>query len=1218
MRENHVKTSFAVPASSAWDSGLRKKGIWGSIACHRAVLTTAVTALLPSAHALAQCAVAPAALSISSGSCSDPASTTRESAGSAPVVEVSGSGAYSGTSVILNATGSGYGAHATGGGKITLTGTSLNSTSITTDGADGHGLHAEDGGQITGSNTIVYTNGAGAYGARAIGRGSSVSLVDSELNTALDGAHGAYAASGGAINLTRTNVTTLGAGASAVFTDTGGAITLDDLSTFSYGDNAPGAAASGVGSRLTLNNAYVNVYGNGSPGLSAAAGGQIDVDGSAIVTGDYYGNIVIANSPGILARGAGSVVRVIRGATSATYGANSPGLWADAGGRIAFAGYGVFTYQPSSPGAAASGGSTIALTGTIVRTSGPSGAGVLVTDAGSVTVADTEITTGFRTTGGNPPALQFPDTEIGLEAHGADVVGAGSQLQAERTSITTNGDGAIGVRVSQGAVASIVGGAITTRGADTVALGGADGARATDVGSRIALSGTSVTTTNANAVGLHAMAGGTITATDAKVATQGQNAFGASAQDAGSAITLTGTAMTTAGNAAHGVAAANGGTVTASGTTVAVSGAGSAAIHLTGGTASTVSVTGGSLSAAHGAIVLAEGGTGIVSISGGTAVTPAVVDGRLLLARVTENAAGTPSDLTLNIANMPSLAGDIVVDPSALAYRLVSSNWTGNLALTGSGNTASADLSASQWTGDLQADAGNTADVALAQSSVWTGMARNATDVSIDALSVWNVTGDSNATGTVANAGLVQFVARPGAYSTLTVGNYTGIAGSRIGFNTYLGADNSPTNLLVINGGQATGTTSVIVSNTGGAGAQTVADGIRLVQVSGGGTTAASAFTLGQRVAAGAYEYQLFRGGSTDPNDWFLRSHLVAAPTDPAAPSGTEIPLYRPEVALYTPIPAIARQMGLATLGTLHERVGEEENLRDAPAPRTYANGVWGRVFGQRVRNRWSGTVDASATGNLVGFQTGLDIFRRTTDSGHRDHAGVYLAYSDYHSESVRGFALGTQDLTVGQLSMNGPSVGGYWTHFGPSGWYLDAVFQGSWYDAKATSLYGAGLSTHATAYAGSLEAGYPVHFGRDGDWLIEPQAQIVYQGVSVDRSRDQYSSVDWDAGAAWTARLGARLQYTKRDGRGTLWQPYARINLWHAFSGTDSALFGQSSPSVEARFGNTALEVGAGVTAQVNRKLSFYGQASYRWSVGGGRNPQSATAGMAGVRFNW
>ncbi|KNB22872.1 hypothetical protein ACH55_23825, partial [Salmonella enterica subsp. enterica serovar Typhimurium] len=268
-------------------------------------------------------------------------------------------------------------------------------------------------------------------------------------------------------------------------------------------------------------------------------------------------------------------------------------------------------------------------------------------------------------------------------------------------------------------------------------------------------------------------------------------------------------------------------------------------IHLTGGTASTVSVTGGSLSAAHGAIVLAEGGTGIVSISGGTAVTPAVVDGRLLLARVTENAAGTPSDLTLNIANMPSLAGDIVVDPSALAYRLVSSNWTGNLALTGSGNTASADLSASQWTGDLQADAGNTADVALAQSSVWTGMARNATDVSIDALSVWNVTGDSNATGTVANAGLVQFVARPGAYSTLTVGNYTGIAGSRIGFNTYLGADNSPTNLLVINGGQATGTTSVIVSNTGGAGAQTVADGIRLVQVSGGGTTAASAFTLG-------------------------------------------------------------------------------------------------------------------------------------------------------------------------------------------------------------------------------------------------------------------------------------------------------------------------------------------------------------------------------------
>jgi outer membrane autotransporter protein len=270
------------------------------------------------------------------------------------------------------------------------------------------------------------------------------------------------------------------------------------------------------------------------------------------------------------------------------------------------------------------------------------------------------------------------------------------------------------------------------------------------------------------------------------------------------------------------------------------------------------------------------------------------------------------------------------------------------------------------------------------------------------------------------------------------------------------------------------------------------------------------------------------------------------------------------------------------------------------------------------VSNRWNGTVDGSATGNLTGFQTGFDILRRTTDSGHRDHAGVYVAYADYNSPSVRGFALGTQNLEVGRLLMNGPSVGAYWTHFGPSGWYLDAVFQGSWYDAKATSLYGAGISTNATAYTASLEAGYQIRFGEGDAWLIEPQAQLVYQGVSVDGSQDQYSSVDWNAGTAWTGRLGARLQYTARDERGTLWQPYARVNLWHAFSGNDSTFFGQSSPAVETRFGDTALEVGGGITARVNQNMSLYGQASYRWSLDGGGSRQTATAGTFGIRFNW
>lgn len=1237
---------IAVPRFGRSIGSALKKALLASTCCRHASLAAVMTALLPAAPALAQCAPPPAAVSLSSGSCEDLAFTARQSTGT--VVDVSGTASYSATSTQLLVTGSGYGARASAGGTIVLTGTPGSASTlseITTSGVGSHALLAEGGGLITVDNTAINTNDAGAFGVGAFGTGSRVLMTDSAVITYGDGAHGAYAAGGGHVSLTRTDIQIGGAGAAAVVAAAGSSIVLNDLNTYSTGaSNAFGAVASGTGSSLVLNRVYVNVFSNDGAGLFAVGGGTIVLNGGAVASGDYYGGTVITGTPGLLARGAGSRIEASNGATSATYGANSPGLWADAGARIDFAGYGVFTYQPNSAGARADAGSTVTLTRTIVRTTGPSSAGLFASGGSTIIVTNTEVTTGYRVGGSNPPVLQFPSAEIGRDAHGADVVGAGTRLLAETVKVTTSGDGAVGIRVSQGGTAVITGGSITTSGAETVTAGAADGARAQDAGSSIILTGTTISTANINAAGLRAMAGGTIAATDVTIATQGQNAFGLQARDAGSTVTLirsrittagagaagvqaagggaveiTGGSVATSGSAAHGIAALNGGMLAATGTAVAVSGTGSAAIHLAGAAPSSVTVTGGSLSAASGAIVQAEGGTGTVSISGGTTISPAVVNGRLLLALVTEDGAGNPSNLTLNVTGIPALAGDIVVDPSTLAYTLASSRWTGHLVLSGPGNSATARLTASQWTGDLLADAGNTAGVALADGSRWTGLARNATTVAVDASSAWAVTGDSNATGAVTNAGLIQFLARDAAYTVLSVGSYAGTNG-RIGFNTYLGADNAPSNVLVVNGGAATGSTAVLIANTGGPGALTIADGIRLVQVTGGGTTAAGAFTLGHRVAAGAYEYQLFRGGSTDPNDWFLRSHLIPGASDPVSPPPPRepvIPLYRPEVALYAPIPAIGRQIALATLGTLHERVGEEENIRGLTS-RGYANGVWGRVIGERTGNRWDGTVGSRAAGDLIGLQAGIDIIRTEPYAGgHRDHFGVYGAHADYNAGSVSGFALGVQNLRVGKLSMAGSSVGAYWTHFGPGGWYVDAVFQGTWYNVDARSDYGAGLATKATGYTASLEAGYPIRFGAGGRWQIEPQVQIISQGIAVDRSSDAYSSVNWNEGQAWTGRLGARLQYTDQDARGTLWQPFARVNLWHAFSGSDGAIFGQSSPTIETRFGGTALEVGGGVTARVNRTLSLYGQASYRWSLDG-RSRQTAAAGTFGVRLNW
>ena len=83
-----------------------------------------------------------------------------------------------------------------------------------------------------------------------------------------------------------------------------------------------------------------------------------------------------------------------------------------------------------------------------------------------------------------------------------------------------------------------------------------------------------------------------------------------------------------------------------------------------------------------------------------------------------------------------------------------------------------------------------------------------------------------------------------------------------LSLNTYLGADASPSDTLVVDGGAATGATALRITNQAGPGAKTTGDGIQVVQAINGGTTAPGAFTSGG-IYAGAYSYMLFRGGVT-------------------------------------------------------------------------------------------------------------------------------------------------------------------------------------------------------------------------------------------------------------------------------------------------------------------------------------------------------------------
>ena len=260
------------------------------------------------------------------------------------------------------------------------------------------------------------------------------------------------------------------------------------------------------------------------------------------------------------------------------------------------------------------------------------------------------------------------------------------------------------------------------------------------------------------------------------------------------------------------------------------------------------------------------------------------------------------------------------------------------------------------------------------------------------------------------------------------------------------------------------------------------------------------------------------------------------------------MPFYRPEAVVYAGLPGLARFIGLEILGTFHERQGEQSLLTK--------NGgfpiAWGRAFGSKTEFRRGGPLAPEFDGHLFGFQAGMDVGAAETWQGHRDHFGLFVGHAEADGD-VRGFALGQRRLASGSVPMDATSLGLYWTHVGPQGWYLDGVLMHSWLDGEPRSNRGVGLDLEGHATTASLEGGYPI-------WLtdkisLEPQAQIIWQHVAFDPTQDRFSSVSFDADDAWTGRIGARLQGTFQDGS-TTWRPYLKVNLWHGFDATDRTQF--------------------------------------------------------------
>ncbi|WGT61328.1 autotransporter outer membrane beta-barrel domain-containing protein [Variovorax paradoxus] len=613
--------------------------------------------------------------------------------------------------------------------------------------------------------------------------------------------------------------------------------------------------------------------------------------------------------------------------------------------------------------------------------------------------------------------------------------------------------------------------------------------------------------------------------------------------------------------------------------------------------ASELAGTGGIDKSDLGTLVL----TGTNSYTGGTTISA----GTLQLGN-----GGTTGSVVGDVTNNGTLAfnrsdnftfGNVISGTGA-----VTQMGPNTLTLTGANSYTGATTVAA---GTLRAGAANTFSAASAYT-----VAPGAT---------LDINGFDQSVAALANNGTVNLAGATAGSALAVRGAYVGNAGI-LRMGTGIVGRTSVSDRLVLDGpaANASGSTAIQFTNLSGLGALTSGNGIEVISGINGGTTTAqtskSAFSLlGGHVDAGAYEYRLYAADAQGAGEnWYLRSTAPASPLAPPTtapiPALLPVPTYRAEVPLLSALPSQLRQMDLAMIGNLHQRIGDDDVKASGVASSGSDRRAWGRVIAADIDIHQQGTVNPHSKGNVKGFQAGTDLF---ATSNWR--AGVYVGQLDGRIR-VNGFASGIADLAVGANDLRSQYLGAYGTWTADSGFYADAVLQAGRHRYTVEPLSTLRSGGKGDSLMASIEVGQAFALGASG-WKIEPQVQLIHQRLSLDNVAISGANVRQDSDDGWIARVGVRLKGEIATGLGTL-QPYGRFNLYKASSGTDVARFigPAGATDITGRTGATSSELAGGLTLALSQTTSVYGEVGKLWASGGDAKVKRTVQGSLGLRMKW
>lgn len=450
--------------------------------------------------------------------------------------------------------------------------------------------------------------------------------------------------------------------------------------------------------------------------------------------------------------------------------------------------------------------------------------------------------------------------------------------------------------------------------------------------------------------------------------------------------------------------------------------------------------------------------------------------------------------------------------------------------------------------------------------------------------------------GNVSNGGRIAPGAfnAPGEFATMTIGGqYVSLAGSSLVLNTKLGDSSSPTDRLVVGSAvKGDGSTNVIVNNVGGLGAATTGKGVQLVEVKGGSAASEEGvFTSDRRIAAGANEYKF--GRNADDGSYYL----------------TTEPGQRIEVHNFAAVPDLARIYDLQSLGTLEARKNALPSAGEVP--------FWGRFFGSVGLNNGGLSTGRGAHFDyrLGGMQIGSDLYQVESFGGSIATSGLYATVGTGAADVSRPFGR----LATGKFDLNGYSIGGYTTYRWDRA-YLDVVAQATRFDGKSSSNLGQSSSVEGWGFIGSVEAGYAL--GEMAGWQVEPQAQLVYQHITLGDMQDGYGRARFGDQNVVTGKLSLKGSRSFMLDGGATVNAWGRLSFGYIGGDLGSLTVTNLAGEFPERFalGKAgafgSLEVG--FDTELTENTSLFASASYEAGLSAGRTGDQAYSGRAGLQIKF